>query len=271
MWFQRSRVRIPSIAQFQKLLFMPEILKAVLLGVVQGITEFFPVSSSAHLYFFKKFLELDNASPLLELSCHVGTLGCVALYLRSEIREVLCSFSKLKNIIFALIPLIPVYFFLKPLIFHFSSLKFMGFFFCCSALLLFISSYAKVDTSESNKKKRDFLFIGSMQAIALLPGISRSGATISAARLRGWSLASSVIFSFLLSIPTISGGFLLELWKSKSEYVIFKWIYLAAALSSFVTGLLTIRLFFFILKKGRFSIFAWYCLVLGIILLCNYV
>jgi len=250
---------------------MPEILKAVLIGVVQGITEFFPISSSAHIQLFKRILELDNTSPLLELSCHVGTLGCVALYLRSEIWKVFCSLSKLKNIILALLPLIPVYFFLKPLVFYFSSLKFMGFFFCCSALLLFISSYAKVNTSENTKKNKDFLFIGSMQAIALLPGISRSGATISAARIRGWSLSSSVIFSFLLSIPTISGGFLLELWKSKSEYVIFEWIYLAAASSSFITGLLTIRLFFFILKKGRFSIFAWYCLVLGIILLYNYV
>jgi len=249
---------------------MSDVLKAVLLGVVQGITEFFPISSSAHLYLLKNFLGWGNASPLLELSCHVGTLGCITWYFRSELKKIFYSASDLKNITLAILPLIPIYFFLKPFIFHFSSLKFMGIFFCFTALLLFISSYVKVDDSERNKKNKDYLFIGSMQAIALLPGISRSGATISAARIRGWSLKSSVIFSFLLSIPTISGGFLLELWKSKSEYVIFKGIYLVAALSSFVTGFLTIRLFFIILKKGSFSIFAWYCLILGIILLYNY-
>jgi len=249
---------------------MTDVLKAVLLGIVQGITEFFPISSSAHLYLLKNFFEIENDSPLLELSCHIGTLGCITWYLRSELKKTLRSTSEMKNIILALLPLVPIYFFLKPIIFYFSSLKFMGIFFCVTALLLFISSYVKVDLSERNKNNKDYLFIGSMQAIALLPGVSRSGATISAARIRGWSLKNSVIFSFLLSIPTVAGGFLLELWKYKSEYVIFKGVYLVAALSSFFTGLLTIRIFFIILKKGRLSIFAWYCLLLGVILLYYY-
>jgi len=247
---------------------MADILKAILLGIVQGLTEFFPISSSAHLKFAKYLLNISDNSPFLELSCHFGTAACLIWYLRYDIKKIVMSPSKLSYMILALIPLIPAYFFFKPIIFQLSSLKYVGIFYCISALLLFFSS--RISVKPSNPKRlRDYLFIGSMQSIALFPGISRSGATISAARMRGWSLKEAAVFSFLLSIPTIIGGLLLEIWKSNTEYVIFKETYLIAALSAFFTGFLTIRLFFIILKKKRFSIFAWYCLAIGI-LICIY-
>jgi undecaprenyl-diphosphatase len=245
-----------------------EVFKAILLGIIQGLTEFFPISSSAHLYIFKHLLAISNDLHLLELSCHIGTLGCIFLSFKTEIKEIFCSFEKFKNMFFAVLPLVFLYFLIKPFIVNLSSIKYLGYFFCFTALLLFLSSSKKIKLKKENLS--DYIFIGFMQTIALLPGVSRSGATISAARLRGWDLKKAAVFSFLLSIPTVMGGFLLEMWKSKSEYVIFKNIYIIAGISSFLTGLLTIRLFFIILKKDKFSIFAWYCLILGIILILTY-
>lgn len=245
--------------------------QSVILGIIQGLTEFFPISSSAHIHLISKWLSFPPSDSLFDLVCHLGTLGALCLYLRKEIIVALQSKEQLGKIALALLPLIFTYKIIHSFLPILSSIRYLGFFFCISAVLLYIAAKKNSKTYEVPfTYKKDAFWIGIFQSLALIPGISRSAATISAGRMRGWTLHESVIFSFLLSIPTILGGIFLELWKSNSHHAIFRIEYVGGALASFLVGLGTINLFFKILQKGRLILFAIYCMILGSILLLTY-
>ncbi len=246
-------------------------LQALLIGLLQGLTEFLPISSSAHLKLAKVFLNIPSGEEqvVFDLVCHLGTLIAVLLFLRKDIlalyRE---KRDTLKLIIIALFPLVPMYFFLKPLRDFASDISFLGFSLIFTSMILFLAGKIQLKKNPS-KKISDALFIGSMQSAALIPGISRSASTIAAARFRGWEASDAVRFSFLLSIPTILGGNALELLKiaiSKQnlERISFSSC-IIGFLSSFIIGMIVIRYAIRFLEKGNLKPFAWYCLTLGII------
>ena len=190
------------------------LLEALILGIVQGLTEFFPVSSSAHLKIAKWFLGVPDGEHLIffDLLCHAGTLLALVIYLRRDVWEILKSPRKMAVYMAAIIPLVPAYFFLKPLRVAMSDPSYLGFCLMGTAGLLFAASRRQTAApSEAPLKKwRDVLCIGLMQTMALIPGISRSGSTIAAARFCGWEWREAARFSFLLAIPTVLGGELLE-------------------------------------------------------------
>lgn len=265
-----SRVRAPSIAPF----FTMTYLQALILGIVQGITEFFPVSSSAHLRLFKKLLAISDGEHLLyfDLLCHAGTLLALILYLRKEILGVLLSFRKMRLFALAILPLVPAYFFLKPVRIALSTPSFTGYSLIITSLILFGASLKKKTVLTENKKWRDVLWIGIAQSAALIPGISRSGSTISTARFCGWSLKEGALFSFLLAIPTILGGEILETTKlirgtsdAVSDVPLIS--YAIGFISSFLVGLFSVRAVFWIYERGIIRPFAWYCLTIGLIAL----
>src|SRR3989344_994574 len=191
------------------------LIQAIILGIVQGFTEFFPVSSSAHLQLAKWFMAIPNGELLLhfDLVCHSGTLLALSFYLRKEIYAVLADLKSIALFILALIPLVPAYFLLKPLRTLLSHPAYLGYFLLFTAFLLFIASKKQEVRIAKGYKSRDMIWIGMMQTLALLPGISRSGATIATARLLGWKWDAAARFSFLLAIPAILGGQALEFFK----------------------------------------------------------
>jgi undecaprenyl-diphosphatase len=213
----------------------------------------------------------DDSYLFFELICNVGTILAALIFLRKEIFNLFLQDRKgLLFIFLAILPLIPIYFFFRPLITLLSSQKFLGFFFILTAVFLFTAALKnKEKTSSFNRKMRDVLFIGFMQTLALIPGISRSGSTISAGCIRGWNIKEAISFSFILAIPTILGGNMLEairiyksserLWEMPSE------IYIVGFLTSFIFGLLTIRYIFSISSNKKLLPFAWYCLAIGIL------
>ncbi len=246
-------------------------LQALLLGIVQGLTEFLPVSSSTHLAIAKKLLGLEGSEALLhfDLICHLGTLSALFLVFWKDILRVLKEARWIGLFFLALLPLIPAYLLLKPLRAHLATDA--GFFLLATAALLFLASSKRLVVekvpSETGVKWRDVLCIGIAQSLALFPGMSRSGSTIAAARLLGWQWQDAVRFSFLLAIPTILGGTALETLRGSGGGSLAFSVSAIGFAASFATGLGSIRLLLWILEKGSLRPFAWYCLAAGLVAL----
>ena len=247
--------------------------QSILLGIVQALTEFLPISSSAHLKIFKYFFGEEGweSGVLLDLSCHLGTLVALVFFLRKDILSLFLKEPKKLGLFFiAMLPLIPFYFLLKPLREWASATHLLGFCLMGTGLILLAGQSLSMTRSENKgfkRKIRDVLMIGTMQSAALIPGISRSASTISCARILGWTPEEAVRFSFLLSIPTVLAGNLWEFLKASShaEQSLQMPIpsLLAAFGSSLFVGLFCVRKAIKWLEKGNLKPCAWYCLALG--------
>lgn len=247
-------------------------LTALLLGIVQGVTEFLPVSSSAHLKIVKHLCNIEpEGQVIFDLMCHLGTLAAVLLFFRKDIVHLLFhDRKKLGLLTVALIPLVPCYFLLKPLRDWASQTELLGFCLMATGLILFAGQYFRFNRQcvpSLRREVNDALWIGAMQSAALIPGISRSASTISCARALGWSASEAVRFSFLLSIPTIFGGNVLELAKAAAQHASMPISLSACAIgfgSSCIVGSIVVRFALRLLEKGNLKPFAWYCLAAGL-------
>ena len=192
-------------------------LISLLLGIVQGITEFLPVSSSAHLKLAKLLFHQGEGEQqvIFDLFCHLGTLLALIAFLRGMIFRLFTQDRKKLLLLFlALLPLVPAYFLLKPLRDYLGQSHYLGFFLIGTSLMLFAADRFRLKTEVAEGwSAKDTLWIGAMQSMALIPGISRSASTITCAKMLGWKAEEAVQFSFLLAIPTVIGGNMLELFK----------------------------------------------------------
>lgn len=249
------------------------LIEAFIFGVLQGLTEFLPISSSAHVKLAKLFFHVESseAQVVFDLVCHLGTLAALLIFLREEIVRVFREDRRKMLLLFvALLPLIPCYVVLKPLRDFASQPHLLGICLMITALILFSGQRWKMarTADESMKRQvRDVLWIGVMQSAALIPGISRSASTISCARVLGWDAREAVRFSFLLSIPTIIGGNCLELLKIYLSNATHPPVSISACavglVSSFIFGFFIIRFALNYLERGNLRPFAWYCLAMG--------
>ncbi|KAF3362408.1 Undecaprenyl-diphosphatase [Chlamydiales bacterium STE3] len=246
-------------------------LKAIFLGLIQGVTEFFPVSSSGHLILFQKLLGFENLEKyvLFDLICHFGTLFAVLIVFFKEIRHTLFDKQSLLQIGCGTLPLFPIAFLLHPLKSLFNQVEFLGYFFFTTALILYLGEkVAKREHCPQRSSLLDALKIGCFQAFAVLPGVSRSGSTISGAKMLGWQPEKAVVFSFLLSIPAILGGIILESREVLAGNTLTInslgfFTYVAGFLTAFVTGFFALKLLIRIAIKDKFRIFIWYCIAVG--------
>lgn len=240
------------------------ILTALLLGLIQGLTEFLPVSSSAHLFILKNALGASNTPLFFDLCCHMGTLFALLFFLRKEILSLFFEPKQFGHLLVALAPLIPCALVLENVRGLVSSPSFLGIFLIGTGAILILGESLRFKMRKS--RVFDSLLIGAVQSVALLPGISRSASTISCARMLGWEPKKAVRFSFLLAIPTIFGGSLLEmkhLWGKKQIHEVWTLPCLIGLLVSFAVGLVVIRYAFAFLEKGKLKPIAWYCMILG--------
>lgn len=247
-----------------------EFLLPLILAVIQGVTEWFPVSSSGHLVIFERILGYSGGL-LFEVALHFGTLMAVFVYFGKDIVDIIRDFVRFRwntehgrigcLLIVASIPAAVVGYFLASVFDSFlTNLVVVGFGFAITGVLLIIASF---DFRKSDKKfgfGKAFL-VGIAQAVAIIPGISRSGATISSGVLLGLSERGAMRFSFLMSVPIIFGANLLTIGnKSLSSDLIW------ATLVSFIVGLLTIHFTFryLLVKKKNFRWFGAYALLLSL-------
>lgn len=253
------------------------LIQAFLLGIIQGITEFLPISSSGHLALgqFVFGLDIEEHIPF-DLICHLGTLCAIFAVYATKIKSLFSKESKmLKQILIGTLPLFPIVFILKPIENVYSQPHLLGFSFLTTAFLLFAGIRWGHEKTVQEKKRRSFfdpLVIGLFQTIALLPGISRSGSTISGARLLGWTRDEALTFSFLLAIPAILGGVALKTMQLIfSEGVVLSDTtcihYFIGFFTSFFVGYLALKELIKLAMKEKLMYFVWYCLILGIGLL----
>ncbi|MBX9744397.1 MAG: undecaprenyl-diphosphate phosphatase [Chlamydiales bacterium] len=250
------------------------LIEALILGLVQGFTEFLPISSSSHLQITKWLLNLPaEGSTYFDLVCHTGTICSTMIYLQTSILNLFKDPRRLAVFSLALIPLLPVYFLTRELRANLDHLSYIGFGLLTSSALLGLSYLLRTQIRDiKDIKWQDMLWIGFMQTLAFIPGISRSGSTIAAARLRGWSWIEAARFSFLLSIPTILGGQCLEtikLFQQKDAIALLPWnCYFIGFMSAFCFGLLSIHLVFQIYQSARaIPLLACYCAAIGLLAL----
>lgn len=247
--------------------------QAFLLGLIQGVTEFLPISSSGHLALAQHLFGFEHLQNyiLFNLICHLGTLATIIYFFFTPLKESLNIRSpRFWQVFLGTLPLFPLVLILKPIKAVIDQPQYLGPCFLISAALLFSSLYLRLPShSHSTLKWRDSIGIGIFQAVAILPGISRSGATISAAKLLGWSKENAIQFSFLLAIPAILGGAILEgwqVWKSPAEAfsTLSPWAFAVGFFTSCVTGYLSLWILIRLVAQDKWFYFAWYCLILGI-------
>lgn len=252
--------------------------KALLLGIIQGLTEFLPVSSSGHLALSQHLLGFQNLKDyvLFDLICHLGTLSALLFFFAASFRNFPQKSTHLKHICIGTLPLFPVALFLKPITALFDAADLLGWCFLFSAFILFFSTRSiPLYTFSTSHKWASCLTIGIFQAIAVLPGISRSGATISAAKLLGWEEEEAMQFSFFLAIPAILGGLFLEtlhyFHSAPQQKEPFALIHAFIGFSSsFVVGYLVLHGMKYVIKNSRWKYFAWYCLIIGLFTLAYF-
>ena len=268
-------------------------LSAILLGLVQGIAEFLPISSSGHLSIFQQFFQLadvEHDHMFFDVLLHLGTLVAVFVAYRKDIAELLREFFSMIHlrklpagtkpdiparrtilmIILATLPLVLV----LPIKDHVEKLYqntfFIAFALGITGLLLFLSDRLTQGTKNArNATLTDALLVGLSQAVAVVPGLSRSGTTISAGLARGFERTFAVKFSFLLSIPAVLGANLLSIVDAlRSDFdTSLLPVYLVGVLVAMVSGYAAISLLRYIARKGRFGGFAYYCWGAGIVTL----
>ena len=249
---------------------MPLALKIVLLALVQGLTEFFPVSSSGHLLVFQKLLNFTTLPLVYGIFFHLGTLLAVVAYFFKDLKPLALRFYEKENfnmlllLATATLPTAVIGFagrdFFEKL---FEKTSFLGFSFIFTALVLFASRYLRI------KKIPVFpaaFIIGVCQGIAIIPGVSRSGMTIAAALILGLGFEFSFRFSFLLSIPAILGAVILEWGKIPWQGGHWPQLLLAVLAAAFF-GYLALGLLKKIMRRDKFHLFGIYALAAGILTL----
>ena len=247
-----------------------QIVDVIILGVLQGLTEFLPISSSGHLVLGQYLLNVKSPGNTLEILFHLGTLGSVVFVFFPDILNILITIKKkstqklLMYIFLATIPAVIIGFILRNKIeILFESVNSVGFALLFSGLVLIISSISK------NKNSQHSLFssmvIGFGQALAIIPGISRSGMTITISLFFGFSPKESAKFSFLLSIPIVAGVGMLGIQDMQSSETFSMDIIIVALFSSFFIGILALKVLIKLLELGKFYIFGIYCICLGLV------
>ena len=247
-----------------------QIIDVLILGVLQGLTEFLPVSSSGHLVLGQYLLNVKSPGNSLEILFHVGTLGSVIFVFYQDIMNIIVtiktkSSQKLLMYIFvATMPAVIIGFALRNKINTlFESVESVGFALLFTGLVLFLSSIFK------NKNSKHSIFssivIGLGQALAIIPGISRSGMTITLCLFYGFSPKESAKFSFLLSIPVIAGAGILGIKDIQSNEAFSSDIIITALLSSFFIGVIALKVLIKLLEIGKLYVFGIYCISLGLV------
>jgi undecaprenyl-diphosphatase len=246
-------------------------IEILILSAVQGISEFLPISSAAHLILVSKYYAFNNQNLLIDICLHLGSLIAIILYFRNDLFNFIKNRKFLYKIIIATIPIIPAGYLLyqTDLVEHLRSLKTIGWMTLTFGIFLYISDKMKITQKiENNFNTKSALIIGLFQILALIPGVSRAGITISAGRILGFNRFDSAKISFMLAIPALSAASILgifNIYKEGSPELNF--LAIIAIIFSFIFSYITIALFLNYIKKFSLKVFVIYRIILSVLLL----
>ncbi len=249
-------------------------IETIFLGIIQGLTEFLPVSSSGHLVFFQNILGFSEPALLLDCSLHFGTLIAVCLYFRSDLGKMITQLCRLNFqdphaslALWVIVGSVPTgligLLFKTPLESLFGSVTVVGFMLIVTGLIVALTRFLPDDyVTKKNIGLLVALAVGTSQGLAIIPGISRSGATIVCAMLLGMNREIAARFSFLLSIPAIIGALAIQINVSQIESI-GSIPLLLGFVSAALVGLVALKLLMSLVKKGHLYYFAPYCWAIG--------
>ncbi len=247
-----------------------DFIEILILSSVQGISEFLPISSSAHLIIVSSLYDLKASSLLIDISLHLGSMLAIIFFFRKDLFDLKNNQKLLKLIIIGSIPLIIFGYILysTKLVYLLRSIEVIAWTTLLFGIILYFADQRKVDQNISTDLNiRSIIFIGLFQILALVPGVSRAGITMTAARFLKFNRVDSGKISFLLSIPALAGASFLGLKDISSEMLEINILVIMAIILSFLFSYLTVKFFLTYLNKFSLNIFVLYRIVIALILL----
>lgn len=252
------------------------ILEAIILGVLQGFTEFLPVSSSGHLLLLQRVFGIEEGLLTFSIVVHIATLIPVLFVYYNRIKSLVANpFQKLTLLlILGTLPTVVAALLFSDLIDRLFTGNYLAFgFIITGAALIITDRYKAGSKTVEQMTKKDALFIGLAQAIAIMPGVSRSGSTLVGAIFRDMDRKSAINFSFLLSIPAIAGAAVLEIMQILSGYTELEFLFTAPVIIGFfaamISGYFAIKLMLKIVAASKLSYFAYYLIAVALLILID--
>ena len=248
---------------------LQDFIEILILSAVQGISEFLPISSSAHLILISNFYDFSSSSLFIDIGLHLGSLFAIIFYFKRDLLNLKNNHKLLVLILIGSVPLIIFGYILHSteiidLIRNLEIIAWTTLFF---GLVLFFSDRRKIDQNISTSLNlKSILFIGLFQILALVPGVSRAGITITAARFLRFNRVDSGKIAFLLSIPALAGASFLGLKDAFQKSIEINYILLIAIILSFVFSFITVKYFLKYVKTFSLTVFVIYRIFIALIL-----
>ncbi|MFL2895146.1 MAG: undecaprenyl-diphosphate phosphatase [Candidatus Pelagibacter sp.] len=246
-----------------------DIIEILILSAVQGVSEFLPISSSAHLILISNFYDLKTSSLLIDISLHLGSLFAIVFYFRKDLLDLKNNRKLLNLIIIGSLPLIIFGYILHSteLIYLLRNIKVIASTTLFFGIILFFADQRKIDQNiSSNLNIKSIIFIGLFQILALIPGVSRAGITMTAARFLKFNRVDSSKISFLLSIPALTGASLLGLKDAFNQSIETNYLIIFAVILSFLFSYITVKFFLNYINKFSLNIFIIYRIFIALVL-----
>ena len=245
-------------------------IEILILSTIQGISEFLPISSSAHLILVSNFYNFRSSSLLIDVGLHFGSLLAIVFYFRRELFNLKNNRKLLILMVVGSLPLIifGYFIYITETIYLLRNVKVIAWTTLFFGIILYLADQRKVDKNiSSNLNIRFILLIGFFQILALIPGVSRAGITMTAARFLNFNRLDSGKISFLLSIPALTGASFLSLKNITTQSIEINYLIIIAMFLSFLFSYITIRFFLFYINKFSLSVFVIYRVIIGLALI----
>ena len=246
-----------------------DFIEILILSAVQGISEFLPISSSAHLILVSNFYDLKNTSLLIDISLHLGSLFAIIFYFRKDLFDLRYNKKLLNLIIIGSLPLIIFGYILHTteLIYLLRNIEVIAWTTLFFGIILFFADQSRADQKiSSNLKMKSIIFIGLFQILALIPGVSRAGVTMTAARFLKFDRVDSSKIAFLLSIPALAGASFLGFIDVINKSIEINYLIIFAIILSFLFSYITVKFFLIYINKFSLNIFVIYRILISFVL-----
>tara|TARA_B100000767_G_scaffold180260_1_gene168248 strand:+ start:532 stop:1299 length:768 start_codon:yes stop_codon:yes gene_type:complete len=248
---------------------LESLIEILILSLIQGVSEFLPISSSAHLVVVSTLYEFKSSSLVIDVSLHFGSLLAIIFYFRRDLLDIKNNQKLLSLIFFGSIPLIIIGYILysTELIYFLRDIKIIAWTTLVFAIILYFADKSRIDKKiSSNLNLKTIIYIGLFQILALIPGVSRAGITITTARILKFNRFDSSKISFLLSIPALAGASTLGLKDIiKQSFEINSLVFLTI-IFSFLFSFFTVKFFLNYINKFSLNIFVFYRIIVALIL-----
>ena len=246
-----------------------DLIEIIILSAIQGITEFLPISSSAHLIIISSLYEINSSSLLIDIGLHLGSLLAIVFFFRKDLFGLKNNRKLLSLIIIGSIPLIIFGYILHTteLINLLRNIKVIAWMTLIFGVILFIADQRKIEKkNSSNLNMKSIIFIGFFQVLALIPGVSRAGITITAARILKFNRVDASKISFLLSIPALAGASFLGLKNINIQNIEPNFFLLIAVALSFIISFITVKYFLIYINKFSMNAIVIYRILISLLL-----